>query len=175
MCFSKTISVRGRSAHSANGVVTLDALSLKCALGRAGRRTRKREGDGATPIGTWRFVEVFYRADRTSRPRTALPVHALKPDSGWCDTPCDRNYNRKVHYPYAASAERMWRDDPLYNLVVVISHNRLPRVQGAGSAIFIHIARPGYLPTEGCVALSERDLRQVLARASPNVNLKIFA
>lgn len=82
---------------------------------------------------------------------------------GWCDAPSDRNYNRPVQLPYPASTERMWRDDGLYDVVGILDHNARPRMRGRGSAIFLHVARDGYRPTEGCVALSRRDLMRVLA------------
>ena len=146
---------------------------VRCALGRSGRRVVKREGDGATPVGTWRFIGVFYRADRVARPRTTLPIQALKPADGWCDAVGDRNYNRHVRHPYTASAERMWRSDHLYDLVIVIGHNRHCRVQGRGSAVFLHLSRPGYQPTEGCVALTQHDLRRLLSAISPDTRLRI--
>jgi L,D-peptidoglycan transpeptidase YkuD (ErfK/YbiS/YcfS/YnhG family) len=94
---------------------------------------------------------------------TALPRRAIRPDDGWCDAPADRNYNRRVRLPYLASTERLSRDDALYDIVVVLDYNIRHRSRGAGSAIFMHVARPGWLPTEGCIALAEHDLRRVLA------------
>lgn len=94
---------------------------------------------------------------------TALPKRPIRPDDGWCDAPVDRNYNRRVRLPYPASTERLSRDDALYDLVVVLDYNMRPRRRGAGSAIFMHVARSGWLPTEGCIALAEPDLRRVLA------------
>jgi L,D-peptidoglycan transpeptidase YkuD (ErfK/YbiS/YcfS/YnhG family) len=148
-------------------------LVLPCAIGRSGRSVRKREGDGATPSGAWRPVLVLYRADRVQRPRTVLPVRRLKADDGWCDAVGDGNYNRWVRHPYPASAERLWRADALYDVVVVLDHNRRPRMQGAGSAIFMHLARPGYQPTEGCVALARRHLLMLLAAVRRDVRLVI--
>ncbi len=174
MSVARIIAVRGHSAADTQGTLKLGSFRLKCALGRSGRRVIKREGDGASPIGEWRLVEVLYRADHVLRPRTRLPVRRLWPDSGWCGSVGDRNYNREVCHAYAGSAEKMWRDDQLYDLVVVIAHNRIPRVQGAGSAIFMHLARPGYTATEGCVALSEHDLRRVLALATRHTRLRIL-
>jgi L,D-peptidoglycan transpeptidase YkuD (ErfK/YbiS/YcfS/YnhG family) len=161
--YGRGLRVGGRSRSAMRGWLRLGSLVLPCALGRGGRSFRKREGDGATPSGVWETVAVLYRADRIRRPRTALPVRPLKPDDGWCDDVGDRNYNRAVRHPYPASAERLWRQDSLYDVIVVLDHNRRPRVQGAGSAIFMHLATPGYRPTEGCVALSKRDLLLVLA------------
>lgn len=154
------------SAAARRGVITCGRLRFCCAIGRGGIRASKREGDGATPRGRYVLEQVLYRvhhAGGPSRPRTCLPVSPIGRFDGWCDAVGDRNYNRRVRHPYPASAERLWRDDGLYDVVVVLSHNRRARVQGHGSAIFIHIARPGFPPTEGCIALSRRDLRVLLA------------
>ncbi len=93
---------------------------------------------------------------------TSLPVKPISRDDGWCDAPADRNYNRPVRLPYAASAEAVWRADRLYDIVVVLSHNTRPRVRGSGSAIFLHVAKPGYAPTEGCIALRREHLLALL-------------
>lgn len=137
-------------------------IDVPCALGGAGRQILKFEGDRATPIGVWRMERVFYRADRIRRPASGLATIAIRPDHGWCDAVGDRNYNRFVRLPYDRSAERLWRQDEIYDVIVVLSHNRLPRIQNAGSAIFLHIARPGYRPTHGCVALARDDLLRFL-------------
>jgi L,D-peptidoglycan transpeptidase YkuD (ErfK/YbiS/YcfS/YnhG family) len=154
----------GLSAATTRATIKLGSLALPCALGRSGCSVRKREGDGATPVGCWRLTAVLYRRDRCRRPSTALPVRPISPADGWCDAPADRNYNRPVRHPYPASAERLWREDGLYDLVVVLSHNMRPRVRGAGSAVFMHLAGPGYHPTEGCIALRRTHLLLLLQR-----------
>jgi L,D-peptidoglycan transpeptidase YkuD (ErfK/YbiS/YcfS/YnhG family) len=116
---------------------------------------------------------VLYRPDRMMRPRSGLPTRALRPDDGWCDAVGDRNYNRRVRHPYPASAERLWRSDHVYDAIVVLDYNTRPRVQGAGSAIFIHLARPQFQPTEGCIALARRDLLLLIARLGPHTRLSI--
>jgi L,D-peptidoglycan transpeptidase YkuD (ErfK/YbiS/YcfS/YnhG family) len=161
---ARTATVLGLSAAATRGVVRLGGLAFPCALGRSGRSVRKREGDGATPVGRWRLLGVLYRSDRGRCPSTRLPVRPSAPDDGWCDAPGDRNYNRPVRHPYPASAERLWREDGLYDIVVVLSHNVRPRVRGAGSAVFMHLARPGYRPTEGCIALKREHLLRLLER-----------
>ena len=168
-----TLQVRAVSCRSTIGHVTTGLGRWRCALGRSGRGVNKREGDGATPCGVWQLEHVLYRPDRGLPPRTRLPVRALRPSDGWCDAPADRNYNRWVRLPYPASTEALWRADDVYDLIVVLSHNRRPRRQGCGSAIFLHLARPGYPPTQGCIALSSRDLRRVLALASVGSRLII--
>jgi len=146
---------------------------LACALGRAGISRRKREGDGASPAGSFLMRRLLYRPDREALPLTKLPVRALAIADGWCDDPDDAAYNRPVALPYKASAERLWREDRLYDLVVVLGYNDDPPVPDKGSAIFLHIARDGYGPTEGCVALSRADLLEVLKTADADSHVVI--
>jgi L,D-peptidoglycan transpeptidase YkuD (ErfK/YbiS/YcfS/YnhG family) len=155
------------------GVLVAGPLALPCALGRAGVTHAKREGDGASPAGRFRLLGAFYRADRLPRPRTRLPVRALRPTDGWCDDPGDRRYNRPVRLPYGARHERMWRDDHVYDVVIDIAWNRGPIVRGRGSAIFLHLARPGFSPTEGCVAVEPRKIARLLERLGPRTRIEI--
>jgi len=150
-------------------------LEVRCALGPAGvvAARLKREGDGATPAGVWPMRRVLYRPDRGAAPATTLPTAPIQPDDGWCDAPDDPNYNRPVRLPYPASAETMWREDGLYDIVVILAHNDDPPVPGLGSAIFLHCARPDYGPTQGCVALARNDLETVLAIAGPGSALQV--
>jgi L,D-peptidoglycan transpeptidase YkuD (ErfK/YbiS/YcfS/YnhG family) len=140
-----------------------DAGDRPCALGRGGVRADKREGDGATPIGTWALRRVWYRADRlTAPPATALPLRAIAETDGWCDDASSPDYNRPVTLPHPARHERLWRDDAVYDVVVELGYNDDPPVAPRGSAIFLHVARPGFTPTEGCVALALGDLLALL-------------
>ena len=140
---------------------------FRCAIGRGGFVTAdaKKEGDGATPMGRWMMREVLYRPDREKPPITALPLRALQQSDGWCDSPEDLSYNRRIVFPYKASAERLWRDDSLYDIVVVLGFNDKPPVPGKGSAIFLHVARPDFSPSAGCVHLARGDLLTVLNEA----------
>jgi L,D-peptidoglycan transpeptidase YkuD (ErfK/YbiS/YcfS/YnhG family) len=132
------------------------------ALGRSGILTNKREGDGATPRGTFRLVQLWWRADRLPRPATRLPARRIRKDDGWSEDPNDRNYNRPVKIPDRSNADRLWRDDHLYDLIIELDHNTRPRIAGRGSAVFIHFAREGFKPTAGCVALKRGDLLKLL-------------
>jgi L,D-peptidoglycan transpeptidase YkuD (ErfK/YbiS/YcfS/YnhG family) len=145
----------------------------RCAIGPAGISRKVSEGDGATPLGVFALREIFYRADRIAPPRAILPLRGLAKDDGWCDAPADENYNRLVKLPYPASAENLWRDDDVYNIIVVIGFNDDPVVADRGSAIFLHLARPDYPPTAGCVALSESDLRAALEQLRPGDTIRI--
>ena len=140
---------------------------LRCAIGRAGVSLDKREGDGATPAGIFPFREVLFRADRVAPPATALRSRPLSPDDGWCDDPAHPDYNRPMTLPFAAGHERLMREDGLYDVIVVLGHNDAPVVPGRGSAIFLHVAAPGFTPTEGCVALTLDALLGVLAESRP--------
>lgn len=166
--------VRALSAGAQRGILACGGLRFPCAVGRSGRRIDKREGDGATPVGRFALRRVLYRRDRVRRPHTRLPVAALNASDGWCDDPRDRNYNRPVRHPYPASAERLWRDDRLYDLIVVIGYNDGPRVKGRGSAIFMHVAGPGLKPTQGCIALKRPHLVRLIERASRGATLTIL-
>lgn len=145
----------------------------RCALGRGGRVEDKREGDGATPVGCFALRRVMYRPDRMDPPETLLRVSALAPDDGWCDDAGDPQYNRQVRLPYPARCESLWRDDGIYDLIVTIGHNDDPAIPGLGSAIFVHIARPGYSPTEGCVALARADLVALLRDWSARTRIRV--
>lgn len=155
----------GEAVVTADGQMLFQGQRLRCALGRAGviAANRKHEGDGATPAALLPLRRLFFRADRGPIPRTALQRVPLAPDDGWCDDPGHAEYNRLVRLPFDASHERMWRDDGLYDIVAELGWNDAPVVPGRGSAIFLHLARPDYGPTEGCVALSRPDLLAVLA------------
>ncbi len=161
------------AASTRRGTLRVGNLTFPCALGRVGCRVRKREGDGATPIGQWTLREVLYRRDRVGRPRAVLPVRGIGKHDGWCDAAADRNYNRPVRHPYAASAERLWRQDELYDVLVVLGFNERPRARGRGSAIFMHVARPGYAPTEGCIALARAHLLRLLERVGPRTSVAV--
>jgi L,D-peptidoglycan transpeptidase YkuD (ErfK/YbiS/YcfS/YnhG family) len=146
--------------------------SAAAAVGRAGVKADKREGDGATPAGTYPLVSILYRPDRIAAPVSRLPVKPLAPSDGWVDDPADANYNRPVSLPYPASAEQMWREDDLYDALAVIG-NMEPVVPGAGSAIFLHIATPDFAPTAGCIAVKREILLGLLPLLGPGSQIAI--
>ena len=145
----------------------------RAAIGPGGIALKGGEGDGITPRGIYPIREIFYRADRITKPETVLPLRAIEKDDGWCDAPADPNYNRLVKLPYPASAEQMWRDDHLYDLVAVLGYNDDPVVPGKGSAIFLHLAKPDYAHTHGCVALNSDDALVALKQLRPGDSVQI--
>ncbi|MEK9672119.1 MAG: L,D-transpeptidase family protein [Rhodospirillaceae bacterium] len=155
------------------GRLTWPGGAIDCALGRSGLVRNKREGDGGTPVGRVPMRRLFYRPDRLSAPETRLPALPLGRGFGWCDDPESPAYNRLVRLPSLWGHETMWRDDPLYDLVVVLGHNDAPPAAGNGSAIFLHVAAEGLQPTEGCVAVRRDDLLKILKFALAGDTMEI--
>ena len=156
-----------------NGTVEWRGNIIPCAIGASGMTSDKREGDQATPVGCFALRRVYYRADRVSRPRTSLPVDPLDPLDAWSDDPDDPAYNSLVRQPYRTSVELMWREDHVYDIVVPVGFNDDPAVPGKGSAIFLHIARPDFSPTQGCVAVSVENLLRILADCDQTTRISI--
>jgi L,D-peptidoglycan transpeptidase YkuD (ErfK/YbiS/YcfS/YnhG family) len=165
--------VRRAPGNASQARVTLSHGVRPAALGSTGTRALKREGDGGTPLGRFAVRQVLYRADRVARPRTTLPIRAIGAHDGWCEDPADRNYNRLVKLSAESNADRLKRDDHLYDLVLVLGYNDHPRVRGKGSAIFVHLARPDYAPTAGCIALSQHDLLMLLSQLRRNAKIVV--
>jgi L,D-peptidoglycan transpeptidase YkuD (ErfK/YbiS/YcfS/YnhG family) len=170
---AQILDIRRSPLNANRGTLTSGSITVPCALGRSGVTRFKREGDGATPIGAFELLNVYYRADRGPRPRTVLPVETIAPADGWCDDPAHPRYNRPVDLPFPASHEKMWRDDRLYDIVVVLDCNMFPPVPGKGSAIFFHIAREEYRPTEGCVAVAPAHMRLILEQVEIGTVMRI--
>lgn len=171
------ILVRGKPGAS-TGTLSFRGETVSCALGRSGiiSNDKKKEGDGATPAGTWPLRRVLYRPDRLSEPATNLATQPIAPADGWCDDPSDPLYNKPTQLPYSASAEELWRDDELYNVCVILGHNDDPVVPHKGSAIFFHVAKgkEGKLcPTEGCVALPQETIVRILMNCGSETSLII--
>ncbi len=148
---------------------------MRCALGKGGVSTDKREGDGATPVGVFPLRAIYRRADRLIVPDSELPTYDITPAMGWCDDAALPEYNTLVVLPFEGRHEEMWREDHCYDVVIEVGYNDAPVVPGKGSAIFIHLAKPGYAPTEGCVALALEDMLFLLAGLTAGTKLHIHA
>jgi L,D-peptidoglycan transpeptidase YkuD (ErfK/YbiS/YcfS/YnhG family) len=169
----RAIIVRRRAGEPTRGILTFDGLATPVALGRGGLKANKREGDGGTPIGTFHPLRLWWRKDRHARPKTALPVRAIAADDGWCEDPADRRYNRRVRVAPESNADRLMRTDHLYDFIVEIDHNTRPRVSGRGSAVFLHLARPGFAPTAGCIAMSRGAMLRLLTRLTRTTRIVV--
>ncbi len=146
-----------------DGRILAGRLTYRAALGRAGVRSDKSEGDGATPAGILPLRRVLFRADRLAAPVTGVAREPLAPDDGWCDDPTHSDYNRMIRLPHPARHEELWRSDEVYDIIGVLGWNDAPVVRNRGSAIFLHVAMTDYTPTAGCIALAPPDLLALLA------------
>lgn len=167
------LQVHKRAGARTRGVLKAGNTTFPVALGRSGILANKFEGDGGTPRGRFRLKQLWWRKDRLQRPRTALPARAIRPEDAWSEDPNDRRYNRPVRRRQGESGDRLTRADGLYDLIIEIDHNDRPRVARRGSAVFIHIARDGFQPTAGCVALRRGDLLRLLERLGPRTWIRI--
>lgn len=150
---------------------------VPCALGRNGvvLGDRKREGDGCSPVGRWPLLYVMFRPDRLCRPSTKLPTFEIGEDMAWCDAPGDEHYNQMVRLPYPSSTEPLWRQDGLYDLLVILGFNDEPMRDGQGSCIFWHVRRTDGGLTEGCIAVELPQLVMAIGAAQPGDCLEILA
>jgi L,D-peptidoglycan transpeptidase YkuD (ErfK/YbiS/YcfS/YnhG family) len=165
--------VRAAAGTRTRGVLTAGPLAVPVALGRGGILANKREGDGGTPRGSFRPLRLWWRADRSPRPATLLPARPIRAQDAWCEDPADRRYNRPIRLAAGGAGDRLRRSDQLYDFIIEIDHNTRPRVTRRGSAVFVHIARPGLPPTAGCVAMPKAWLRRLLACLGPKSRISI--
>jgi len=156
------------------GVLVAGALAFPVALGRGGILANKREGDGGTPRGRFRLRRLWWRADRMSRPATRLAARPIGARDAWCEDPADRRYNRPIKIATGGAGDRLRRADHLYDLIVEIDHNTRPRIARRGSAVFIHVARPGLAPSAGCVTMPKSCLYRLLRQVGPTTRIVII-
>lgn len=156
------IIVRPAPGRPTHALVTVAGRVEQAAIGRSGRTARKREGDGATPIAAMALLDGYVRRDRLRTVTSRFPLTPIDPQLLWCDAPGHPIYNRPTRRPLSASHERMARADGLYDVCLVMDWNIRQRRRNAGSAIFFHLIRPGYQPTEGCIAVSLPTMRRIL-------------
>lgn len=168
-----TIRVRTAAGDLRRGWLEAGRLTVPVALGRGGIRADKREGDGATPRGTFRPLRVWWRADRHPRPKTFLPVRAIRFEDAWCEDPSSRHYNRPLRLERDGRGDRLTREDHLYDFIVEIDHNTSPRIAGRGSAVFLHLARPDFSPTAGCVSMTRPVMLRLLEQLGPHTRIVI--
>ena len=167
------IRIRTAAGNRRRGWLMAGSLIIPVALGKGGILANKREGDNGTPRGSFTPLRLWWRADRHSRPRTPLPVRAIGSQDGWCEDPTDRHYNQPIRLQQGHAGDRLRRDDHLYDFIIEIDHNTRPRIAGRGSAVFLHLARPHFGPTAGCVAMTRPAMLQLLRRIGPHTRINI--
>ena len=167
------IRVTSRPDNRSIGRLMIGSLTIPCALGRSGISRRKREGDAATPSGSFRILNGYSRTDRISRLKCALPFLSITASSGWCDDPISSCYNRPIALPFKQRHETLWRSDRVYDVLLVLDYNIRPRIKGCGSAIFFHLARDDFSATEGCIAIRMADMRRLVPRLSRRAYIEV--
>ena len=144
-----------------NNHLFLKNKKLQCALGINGLTDNKKEGDLSTPSGTFRFNKVYYRADKLGKMNFKINSSVIQTNDGWCDDQESEFYNRFIQFPFSDSAEHLYRDDDVYDIICVLDYNTSPIIYGRGSAIFLHVAKPNFVGTEGCIAIEKEPLIEI--------------
>jgi L,D-peptidoglycan transpeptidase YkuD (ErfK/YbiS/YcfS/YnhG family) len=123
-----------------------------------------REGLGRTPVGVFTLTEAFGNQPDNG---TRLPYTHVGPDYWWDEDPASPHYNRMVISPTSpgGNSENLYDAGHAYAHAVVINYNMNPVVKGAGSGFFLHVSFGA--PTQGCVAISENELDQVMRWLDP--------
>ena len=156
-----------------NKFLYFENYKLRCAIGKRGISSKKREGDKKTPRGRFKLKYVLYRKDRISNLNTKLTKIVIKKKMGWCDDPESKSYNRLIKFPFKYGAEKLWIKENIYDIIIVIDYNLNPIIKKKGSAIFLHISKKKYTSTKGCIAISKRNIRLLVEKINKNTKLKI--
>ena len=155
------------------GLIKYKNFKFRCALGKAGMGEKKREGDNVTPTGTFKIVKIYYRSDRIKKISSKFRAIEITKNMGWCDDPNSKNYNQLINLPSKYGHEKLFKKNNIYDIIVVLNYNMKPVVKNKGSAIFIHVAKKNYQPTQGCIALKKNDLLKILSKINKNIKIKI--
>ena len=150
----------------------IDEFSFKCCIGKKGLKTKKVEGDLATPKGTYLLKKLYYRSDKFKKIETLIPKIRIKKNMGWCNDPKHKFYNSLIKISKKVKHEKMFRKDRKYDLVIVIDYNLKKPIPFKGSAIFIHLTQ-NYKPTAGCIALSKNDMLVLLKIINKKTKINI--
>ena len=156
-----------------SGLIKYKNFKFRCAFGKAGIGEKKREGDNITPTGTFKMVKIYYRSDRIKKISSKFRAIKIKKNMGWCDDPNSKNYNQLINLPSRYGHEKIFKKNNIYDIIVVLNYNMKPVIKNKGSAIFIHVAKKNYQPTQGCVALKKNDLLKILSKVDNNIKIKI--
>ena len=156
-----------------SGFLSYKNLKFRCAVGKAGIKKKKKEGDNITPKGIFKITKIYYRSDKIKNIKTPIKTIKIKKNMGWCDDPHSIHYNKQIKLPSRFSHEKLYRKDNLYDLFLVINYNTNPIIKNKGSAIFLHITKDSYKKTKGCIALKKGDLIQLVSKIRKNTKIKI--
>ena len=146
---------------------------LKCSIGKLGITNKKREGDLATRKGNFEIGMLYYRKDRVKNFKCKIKKKIIKKNMGWCYDVRSKLYNREIIFPFKYKAEKLYRNDKIYDLFINIKYNFKPTIKGRGSAIFLHLADARYKSTKGCVAISKRNFLKILPLIKKKTKISI--
>ena len=146
---------------------------LRCAIGKRGITSNKKEGDRKTPKGTFTFGLLFYRRDKIVNLNSTLKMKIIKKNMGWCDDPKSKFYNKLIKFPFKDGAEKLWLKKRIYDLILVINYNLKPTIKKRGSAIFMHLASKNYASTKGCIAVNKKDMLLLIKSINKKTKLVI--
>jgi len=156
-----------------NGYLKYKNFKFRCSIGKAGIKTKIKEGDNITPKGTYKILSIYYRKDRVKKFKSSIKKIIIKKKMGWCDDIKSKSYNKQIRLPSKHSHEILYRKDNINDIVCVINYNTNPILKNKGSAIFLHIAKKNYQKTKGCVALKKNHLIKLLSSIKKNTKIKI--
>ena len=156
-----------------NKVLKNKNFLYKCAIGKNGITNSKIEGDKCTPSGIYSIEKIYYREDRLSMPKLDFQTIPINKNSGWCDDIRSTYYNKFIKFPFSYSAEFLYREDDIYNIICIINYNTNPIIKNKGSAIFLHVANIDYSGTAGCLALKQDDLIELLQNIDLDTKINI--
>ena len=157
-----------------NNFLYFQKYKLRCSIGKRGISIKKREGDKKTPKGEFRLKYILYRKDRIFKLKTKLKKIPINKKMGWCDDPNSDQYNKIINYPFKFSAEKLWKKENIYDIIIIIDYNLNPVIKNKGSAIFLHIAKKKYQPTNGCIAVNKKNIRLITSTLNKKTKLKIY-
>ena len=157
-----------------NNFLYFQKYKLRCSVGKRGISIKKREGDKKTPKGEFKLKYILYRKDRIFKLKTKLKKIVINKKMGWCDDPNSAEYNKIIIYPHKFSTEKLWRKENIYDIIIVIDYNLNPVIKNKGSAIFLHIAKKKYKPTNGCIAVSKKNIKLIVSKINKKTKLKIY-
>ena len=156
-----------------NKFLYFQKYKLRCSIGKRGISINKKEGDKKTPKGKFKLKYILYRKDRIPNLKTKLKKIEIKKKMAWCDDPSSKHYNKIVNYPFRYSIEKLWRKDNIYDVIIIIDYNLNPVIKNKGSAIFLHIAKQGYKPTNSCISVSKKNIKIIAFEINKKTKLKI--
>ena len=156
-----------------SGYLEYKDLKFRCALGKAGVKRKKIEGDNITPIGTFRINNIYYRRDHIKKIFSKIKLIEIKKNMGWCDDPKSKQYNQLIRLPDKYKHEKLYRKDNIYDLILVLNYNTRPILKNKGSAIFIHVATKNYKKTAGCIALKKKHLINLVEKINKKTKINI--